>query len=245
MAVLVIPARYASKRLPGKPLLAETGKALIVHVMERASRAEGVTRVVVATDDERIRDAVKAAGGEVVLTSAEHTCGTERVAEVAKGFPKERLFVNLQGDEPEIEPSDVELVVRTLAVGGTDVSTLAAPLSGAEEFRDPSVVKVVTDAEDRALYFSRAPIPHVRDAEGPEDALRHIGIYGYTRDALARFARLPPSRLERLERLEQLRALEDGMIIRVARVAKAPPGIDTIESYRAFVRRVREAGNSD
>jgi 3-deoxy-manno-octulosonate cytidylyltransferase (CMP-KDO synthetase) len=243
VAILVIPARYASKRLPGKPLLSVTGKPLVVHVLERAAEAERISRVLVATDDERILAAVKEAGGEAVLTSRRHTCGTERVAEVAGRFPEERFFVNLQGDEPEIEPGDIDLLVRALEEGGCEMATLAAPLTGEEDHNDPSVVKVVVGRTGDALYFSRAPIPFARDEGSAADRLRHLGIYGYTMEALRRFVELPPSTLEKTEKLEQLRALEHGMRIRVALVREAPPGIDTMEAYRAFVMRTASAGS--
>jgi 3-deoxy-manno-octulosonate cytidylyltransferase (CMP-KDO synthetase) len=238
VAILVIPARHASKRLPGKPLLTMTGKPLVLHVLERARQAERVRKVVVATDDERIIAAVEQGGGEAILTSRRHTCGTERVAEVAERFPDEGFFVNLQGDEPEIDPADIDLLVETLEGCGCEMATLAAPISGEDELLDPTAVKVVVGRTGDALYFSRAPIPFARDGESAATPLRHVGVYGYTRAALMRFAELPPSDLERTEKLEQLRALEHGMRIRVALVSEAPPGIDTMEAYRAFVKRM-------
>jgi 3-deoxy-manno-octulosonate cytidylyltransferase (CMP-KDO synthetase) len=245
LAILVIPARFDSKRLPGKPLLAQTGRPLIAHVIERARSAGEVARVIVATDDDRIRRAAEAAGAEGMMTAPTHRCGTERVAEVARALTGEDLFVNLQGDEPEMEPADIDLLVGTLREAGTPLATLAAPLSGEDAFRDPSVVKVVTDDRGDALYFSRAPIPHDRDGSGDAKPLRHLGIYAYTREALLSFASLSPSPLERSERLEQLRALQAGMRIRVALVREAPPGIDTMDAYEAFVARQagRAAGN--
>jgi len=237
LAILVVPARYASKRLPGKPLLHETGKPLIVHVLERALQAKLVSRAVVATDDERILKAVRDAGGEALMTGDQHTCGTDRIAEVAASFPDESVFVNLQGDEPEIDPADIDLLVSTLTTAGTDMATLASPLTDPAEFADSSVVKVVTDEAGDALYFSRATIPHDRDGDGTAARYRHLGIYGFTAAALRRFAKLGPTDLERTEKLEQLRALGAGMKIRVVLVAKAPPGIDTMEAYRAFVKR--------
>ncbi len=180
MAILVVPARYASKRLPGKPLLKETGTPLIVHVLERALEAKLVTRAVVATDDERILEAVRAAGGEAVMTGGQHTCGTDRIAEVAAGFADEAFFVNLQGDEPEIDPADIDLLVSTLTTAGTEMATLASPLTDASEFADRSVVKVVINEAGDALYFSRAPVPCDRDGDGAAVRYRHLGIYGYT-----------------------------------------------------------------
>ncbi len=237
MAVLVIPARYDSKRLPGKPLLAETGKPLVVHVLERARGARRITRALVATDDPRIVEAVTAAGGEAVLTSETCRCGTERVAEVAAGMPGEEVFVNLQGDEPEMDPGDIDRLAALLEETEVPMATLAAPFSPGEDPRDPAVVKVVAGPGGDALYFSRAPIPFDRDGDGPARPLHHLGIYGYRRETLLRLAALPVSPLERTERLEQLRALENGIRIRILRVDRAPPGIDTPEGYRAFVRR--------
>jgi len=223
--------------LPGKPLLAETGKPLILHVVERALMASSVSRALVATDDIRIERAVKKMGVEVFMTSPDHCCGTERVAEVARSMPDEELFINLQGDEPEVDPEDIDLHVRTLSECGEEMATLAAPIGTEEGLNDPSVVKVVVDARGNALYFSRAPIPLCRDGDRSAAMLRHLGIYGYRRDALLAYAELEPSPLEETEKLEQLRALEAGMKIRVACVEEAPPGIDTMDAYRAFVRR--------
>lgn len=245
MAVLVIPARYGSKRLPGKPLLAETGKPLIAHVVERAAKARGVTRVVVATDDPRIQAAAEEAGAVGMMTSPGHRCGTDRVAEVARSLPDETYFVNLQGDEPEVEPDHIDVLLEALTGGTAQMATLAAPLRNEAEFLDPSVVKVVFDAAGDALYFSRAPIPCDRDRTGGGQRFRHLGIYGFERDAIERFAHWEPSSLERLERLEQLRALENGMSIRVAIVDEAPPGIDTMAAYQAFVARYTRPDRPD
>ena len=241
MAILVIPARHGSSRLPGKPLLQATGRPLILHVVERARSARSIDRVVVATDDERIAAAVRDGGGEVMLSTAAHDCGTSRVAEVAESFPDETFFVNLQGDEPEIDPADIDLLVGVLEESGAPVATLAAPIASAEDLADPSIVKVVVNGAGDALYFSRAPIPFDRDGDddgfGAFAPLHHLGIYGYRRQALLRFRELGASPLERTEKLEQLRALEDGMRIRVATVDAAPPGIDTMDAYEAFVSR--------
>ena len=246
MAILVIPARHGSKRLPGKPLLRETGRPLILHVVERARKAALVSRVLVATDDPRIERAVIDGGGEAVLSKASHDCGTSRVAEVAGMYPEETYFVNLQGDEPEIDPDDIDLLVRELTESGAPMATLAAPIIEPSVRDDPSVVKVVTNGAGDALYFSRAPIPFNRD-DDDDDAgtfapLHHLGVYGYRRDALLRFREIGASPLERTEKLEQLRALQDGMRIRVSIVKSAPPGIDTMDAYRAFVSRWRKTG---
>jgi len=249
--VAIIPARFASTRLPGKPLLAETGKPLVLHVVEAARRARTIEDVVVATDDRRILDAVNAAGGKAVLTRPDHPSGTDRIAEVAAALPECRIVVNLQGDEPEIAPEALDRVVRLLEDDPTaPMATLAAAITDPAEFRNPNVVKVVRAANGRALYFSRSPIPYQRDSEGAGDAktgtilgLHHLGLYAYRRDVLLRFAKMPPSSLERTERLEQLRALEAGLPIAVGIVPKSQAGIDTPEDYRRFVARVRARQN--
>jgi 3-deoxy-manno-octulosonate cytidylyltransferase (CMP-KDO synthetase) len=235
MAILVIPARYGSTRLPGKPLLSETGRPLVVHVLENASRARCAERVVVATDDARILEAVRAAGGEAVLTAGRHQSGTDRVAEAVAGLSGE-FVVNVQGDEPEIDPGHLDRLVDALDRDPTvGIATLAAPCSR-EEATSPHVVKVVLDREGRALYFSRSPIPYDRDGGGVR-WLRHAGVYAYRRATLEALVRTPPTPLERAESLEQLRALETGRAIRVVVVDRVVPGIDTREDYDAFVGR--------
>lgn len=245
MAILaVIPARFASTRLPGKPLLSETGRPLIRHVVEAARRASRLDRVLVATDDPRIAEAVAAFGGEAVMTRADHPSGTDRVAEVAAAIPEARIIVNLQGDEPEIQPGSLDLVVRLLDDDPeAPMSTVATPIRSEESYRDPSCVKVVVSSRNRALYFSRSPIPHHRDglpADTPP-ALLHLGLYAYRREFLLRLATLPPSPLERAEKLEQLRVLEVGYPIAVGLVDEPSIGIDTPEDYRRFVERWRSA----
>ena len=241
MALIVIPARMGAERLPGKPLLAETGKPLVVHTLEAARRARRAKRVVVATDDERIAQAVRAAGGEAVMTSAACRSGTDRVAEASCAMPGEEIVVNVQGDEPEIDPAYLDLLVDAMDRDpSVPMGTLAAPLGSEEEAQAPSVVKVVVDGAGCALYFSRSAIPFRRDPAGPARALRHIGVYAFRRPFLAEFASLPRTPLEGTEMLEQLRALENGRRIRVVTVDRAPPGIDTREDYEAFVRRRRE-----
>jgi 3-deoxy-manno-octulosonate cytidylyltransferase (CMP-KDO synthetase) len=235
--LVVLPARFASTRLPGKPLLSATGKYLVQHAWEQAKRLATATAVVVATDDERIADAVRSFGGEAAMTSPDCATGSDRVAEVARGR-SEAIVVNLQADEPEFEVEDVDGLVRAMqADASLPLGTLAV-VAGPGERERPSAVKVVRDQGGRALYFSRAPIPHHRDA-GPEDAptLRHVGIYAFRRDFLLEFTRLPQTPLEKAEKLEQLRALEHGRPIHVALGRRAPPGIDTPEDYEAFVRR--------
>jgi 3-deoxy-manno-octulosonate cytidylyltransferase (CMP-KDO synthetase) len=242
MALLVIPARYGSTRLPGKPLLRETGLPLVVHVLRQARLARRAERVVVATDDARIADAVRESGGEAVMTSAEHRSGTDRVAEAIEGLPGD-VVINVQGDEPEVDPGHVDLLAAVLEEpGGPDVATLAAPV-GEEEAASPHVVKVVTDREGRALYFSRSPIPYPRD--GDPIRLRHAGIYAYRRETLRRLVATAPTPLERAESLEQLRALETGIAIRVLVVDRIAPGIDTREDYEAFCERWRGREGSE
>lgn len=242
---IVIPARYASQRLPGKPLLRATGKYLIQHVYERACQARSADEVIVATDDARIAAAVKSFGGRVAMTRADHTSGTDRVAEVA-GTLDADVLVNLQGDEPLIEPASVDLLPRLIDLDPeADVATLATPIRSLEQWRDPNCVKVVCDARGRALYFSRSPIPFVRDglpelSAEPPRFLQHLGLYAYRRDFLRQLAALPPEPLEQLEKLEQLRVLAIGRRIRVGIVRHAAGGVDTPEDYERFVQMYRE-----
>lgn len=238
-AVVVIPARFGSTRLPGKPLLSDTGKPLIQHVYEQVRQARGLSEVIVATDDERIRVAVEGFGGRAVLTSPTHTCGTERVAEVARGLQAD-IVVNVQGDEPELPPKDLEQLVRLLAdEREAPMATLAYPSEDPEVYRSPSVVKVVVDARGYALYFSRSPVPFYRETRsGPPRFLKHLGVYAYRREFLLALTRLPPTPLEQAEKLEQLRALEHGYRIRVGLASRDSLGIDTPEEYRTFVARV-------
>jgi 3-deoxy-manno-octulosonate cytidylyltransferase (CMP-KDO synthetase) len=243
---IVIPARYASSRLPGKPLLRETGKYLIQHVVERAALARGISAVVVATDDERIAAAVRSFGGRVMMTRADHPSGTDRVAEVARQLDAE-LIVNLQGDEPLIEPASLELLADMLRSDSTcDMATLAVPIRTREQWLNPACVKVVCDASGRALYFSRSPIPFVRDGEPdfaarPANFLQHLGLYAYRRAFLLELATLPPEPLESFEKLEQLRVLAIGRRIAVGIVEQAGLGVDTPADYAEFVRHYRRA----
>ncbi len=246
-AVAVIPARYASTRFPGKPLADQTGQPLIQHVYERVAQARTIARALVATDDRRIVEAVRAFGGNAVMTRADHPSGTDRVAEVAAGLDAE-IVVNVQGDEPELEPSAIDLLVGLLSDDATSsMATLACPFEcvpGADP-ADPSAVKVVLDCRGRALYFSRSLIPHRRADAGSVGPgctpLLHLGIYAYRREFLLQLASLPPTPLETAERLEQLRALEHGHSIAVGVVQSAAVGIDTPEDYAAFVKRWRRA----
>jgi 3-deoxy-manno-octulosonate cytidylyltransferase (CMP-KDO synthetase) len=226
---VVIPARYASTRLPGKALIPLAGKPMIewVYLRSKASRASSV---IIATDDPRITSAVLDCGAEVAMTSEAHTSGTDRIAEVArmKGWNGHDIVVNVQGDEPLMPPALIDQVAGLLEHhAGASVATLAAALHSEAELMDPNIVKVVTDADGRALYFSRAPIPWNRDDPKAsfQGARRHVGIYAYRVSALLKLAALEPTPLEQSERLEQLRALENGMEIRVADSAE-PPGAD-------------------
>lgn len=243
----MIPARYASSRLPGKPLADINGKAMVLHVLERALES-GAQHVVVATDDLRIADVVAAAGHHAIMTSPDHASGTERLVEVVDtlGWEDDSVVVNVQGDEPLIDPQLIIDVAEQLTLNGNAVmATMAHPLTDSAAFINPNIVKVVTDASGDALYFSRAPIPWPRDAFAagsampPElQALRHIGLYAYRAGFLRTYASLAASPLERHEVLEQLRVLWHGYRIRVGISAHAPaPGVDTPEDL-ARVRRL-------
>ena len=238
--VAIIPARYASTRLPGKPLLAETGMPLIRHVVEAAGRSKRIDRVIVATDDDRIAEAVRAFGGEVAMTREDHPSGTDRVAEVAEGLVGVELVVNLQGDEPEASGALLDDLVDLMRRDpGAAMGTLATPIIEESIYLDPSCVKVVI-AAGRALYFSRSPIPFHRDGVAEDHyGYLHIGVYAYRPDFLKRLAAMPTSPLERAEKLEQLRVLEAGYPIAIGVVEEPSVGIDTPEDYRRFVSRWR------
>jgi 3-deoxy-manno-octulosonate cytidylyltransferase (CMP-KDO synthetase) len=244
---VVIPARYASVRLPGKPLRLIAGKPLIEHVHARAL-ASGASEVLVATDDARIASACRAFGAEAVMTRAEHASGSDRIAEVAterRWGPRE-LVVNLQGDEPLIPPAILAQVATLLESDpAAALATLAAPLNSVAELDDPNVVKVAWGLSGHALYFSRAPIPWQREAATRDSparlvgAWRHIGLYAYRVDALLALSRLPPTPLEQAERLEQLRALEHGFGIAVAAASAVPgPGVDTEADLELVARQI-------
>jgi 3-deoxy-manno-octulosonate cytidylyltransferase (CMP-KDO synthetase) len=240
--ICVIPARYGAKRFPGKPLASETGKPLIQHVYEAAAGARRVDLVVVATDDDRIRQAVEGFGGRVVMTRTEHPCGTNRVAEAAEHFHTADILINLQGDEPELHPSLLDLVVEAMAADPEiEAATVAGPLAP-EEMNDPNSVKVVMTTSGDALYFSRAPIPWARDGEAERfaPALKHFGIYAYRAAALQQYAAMPQTPLERTEKLEQLRWLENGRRMRVLVTDRRPAGVDTPADYAAFVARYKK-----
>jgi 3-deoxy-manno-octulosonate cytidylyltransferase (CMP-KDO synthetase) len=226
--VVVIPARYGSTRLPGKPLVSLAGQPMIQRVYERAKSAQNVDRVIVATDDERIVKAVEAFGGEARMTRTEHRTGTERVAEVAAHVEGE-VFVNVQGDEPLLDPVAVETAVRALLEDPpAAISTVATPIRTPGDIMDPNAVKVVLDFDGNALYFSRAPIPWVRDTAVKIQVrhLKHLGLYVFQRDALLEYPTLPQGELERIEQLEQLRWMENGWKIRVAEVEHDAVSVD-------------------
>ncbi len=238
-AIAIIPARFASERFPGKILASETGKPLIQHVIEAAQACDAIERVVVATDDDRIKDAVEAGGSECCMTREDHTNGTSRLAEAAweLDLADDAIVVNIQGDEPEIEPDVVRGSIAMLEQSGCEMATAAAAIQSRADHLDPNVVKVVLDQAGRALYFSRAPIPYPRSMGDPP--LRHIGLYVYRAGFLERYAKMTPTPLEKSERLEQLRALEHGHPIAVHIGDAAWSGIDTPDQYAAFVQRWR------
>ena len=223
----MVPARYGSSRLPAKALAEIGGVPMVVRVWRQASKAQSLSRVVVATDDERIAAPVREAGAEAIMTSVAHLSGTDRIAEVATLIHAD-VYVNVQGDLPFIEPADLDALVAPMRADETiSMATLATPIIDALEWNNPSVVKVVCGADSNALYFSRSPIPHMRDGGMPRNALRHIGVYAYRRDFLLKFAALPEGVLERVEKLEQLRALEHGYTIRVVASVKPSLEVDT------------------
>jgi len=244
--VAVIPARFASTRLPGKPLLSETGGPLIQHVVEAARAAKSFQRIIVATDDQRIAEAVSRFGGEAMMTRADHATGTDRVAEIAARLETTDVILNLQGDEPEIAGETLDQAVALLLDDpDAPMATLATPIRDESVYRDPSCVKVVLSQRNRALYFSRSPIPHHRDGL-PRPASGsgllghlHLGLYAYRREFLLALGSLPRSSLEAAEKLEQLRVLEAGFPIAIGIVDEPSIGIDTPEDYRRFVERWR------
>ncbi|MCZ2341445.1 MAG: 3-deoxy-manno-octulosonate cytidylyltransferase [Bacteroidales bacterium] len=243
--IIVIPARFASTRLPGKPLLCETGKYLIQHVYECATQSRYAAEVLVATDDERIRAAVASFGGKAVMTRADHVSGTDRIAEVAEQVAAD-VIVNLQGDEPQFDPADLDRLVELLQHDPlASIATLATPIRDVQTYQNPNCVKVVCDDLGRALYFSRSPIPMVRDGEPDFTAqagrfLLHLGVYAYRRPALLQLAATPPHPLEQMEKLEQLRFLGTGGVIQVGITTQYHRGVDTPEDYANFVALYRQ-----
>ena len=261
LATAIIPARFGSTRFPGKPLADKTGKPLIQHVVEQVHKAQSVNRIVVATDDRRIFDAVQSFNGEAVMTRTDHPNDTSRIAEAVQlleasppsspgGTPQApgaSLIVNVQGDEPEIEPAVIDQLIQGLTNDpDAPMATLASPFAPDEDPTNPNIVKLTVDQLGHALYFSRSLIPHHRDAptssiiNHQSQFLKHPGVYAYRRDFLLKYVTLPPTPLEEAEKLEQLRALEHGHKIAVIQTTVRHHGIDTPEQYEAFVQRQRE-----
>jgi 3-deoxy-manno-octulosonate cytidylyltransferase (CMP-KDO synthetase) len=239
--IVVIPARYGSSRFAGKVLAKETGKYLVQHTYERALCAETVDQALIATDDERVIAACAEFGGACVMTSVEHQSGTDRIAE-AVADKNVDIIVNLQADEPEIDPEYIDRVAGLL-IDNPDaaMATLLAPFETAEDVANPNIVKCITDINGRAIYFSRSVIPYDRNSAGVGAVgsyKRHLGIYAYRKDFLMKYTSLEPSFLEQAEKLEQLRAIENGYTILTAMVEKAWDGVDTEEQYQAFIERV-------
>ena len=253
--IAIIPARYSSMRLPGKLLCDVAGKPLIMHTLGQARKARTVSRVIVATDDERIFDVVNKSGGEAVMTSPDHNSGSDRIAEVAETLPGGSIIVNVQGDEPMISPDTIDAAVNALlGDANADIATTCEPIESLSELLNGNVVKVVVGDLGYALHFSRSPMPWPREAslryggdpnqaieEEPELLLnfrKHTGLYVYRREYLLKFTKLPQTRLEKLEMLEQLRALENGAKIRVVDVTESSIGVDTaedLERVRGFM----------
>ncbi|MBN2183011.1 MAG: 3-deoxy-manno-octulosonate cytidylyltransferase [Sedimentisphaerales bacterium] len=262
--IAVIPARYSSTRLAGKVLANQTGKFLIQHTYEQACKAKLPEKVIIATDDEKIVAAAKSFGADCVLTSVEHKSGTDRIAEAVQKLAEsgqrtanrktlnakryslnaDDIVINIQGDEPEIDPAYIDKVAQLL-IDNTDypMSTLAAPIKNVEQVVNPNIVKVITDSSGKAIYFSRHPIPYDRESGGIGDLkqyLRHLGIYAYRKDFLLKITKLPQTPLEKIEKLEQLRAIENGYGILVGKVEHTTDGIDTPEQYAEFVKRYKK-----
>ncbi|MES2997519.1 MAG: 3-deoxy-manno-octulosonate cytidylyltransferase [Verrucomicrobiota bacterium] len=238
----VIPSRWGSTRFPGKPLHLIAGKPLVQHVWERCRKCAKLDAVIIATDDARIAAAVENFGGRAVLTSPDHLTGTDRIAEALRSEDHATHIVNIQGDEPLIEPELIDqLAAAIVATDGPDMATAANPLDPTDPAcADPNVVKVVTTLNGRALYFSRSPLPYFRNAVEGLPVFRHKGIYAYTRDFIGRFVTWSPTPLERAESLEQLRALENGASILVLPTNDTSPGVDTPEQAREIERLLTE-----
>jgi 3-deoxy-manno-octulosonate cytidylyltransferase (CMP-KDO synthetase) len=238
----IIPARWASTRFPGKPLFPIAGKPLLQHVWERCRSARSLDAVVIATDDMRIATAAFEWGAEIALTARHHQSGTDRIAEVARLDTKVDCVINIQGDEPLIDPRLIDrLVAKLRSDREIGIVTAAHPFAEAADISSPHQVKVVVDLKGRALYFSRAPIPYLRAHSRPFKTLRHQGIYGFRRDTLLRFVRWKPSPLERVESLEQLRALENGVTVHVLVTKQGSPGVDTPKEAAALEQKIARA----
>jgi 3-deoxy-manno-octulosonate cytidylyltransferase (CMP-KDO synthetase) len=244
--LIVIPARHASVRFPGKPLAEILGKSMIQRVLEGAREARHASRVVVATEDERIKSAVEKAGGEAMLTRADHRTGTDRVAEVAAHLSAE-IYINVQGDEPLIDPGTIDAVAAAMLEDESiQLCTPCSAITQKNDIMDPNVVKVVRDFDGNGLYFSRAPIPWVRDtgARVAASHWKHIGLYGYRRDTLLEFPTLPPGELERIEQLEQLRWLENGFHMQVVETDYDPVSVDVPADIERVEKILREREKS-
>lgn len=238
---IIIPARYGSSRLEGKPLLKANDKYIIQWVWEKASNCNGIDRVIVATDDERIYNACKEFNAEVEMTSTTHKSGSDRIAEVAKRHEEIAYIINLQGDEPLIEESNIELVRKGVVEDDTaDISTLVREITDSEELNNPNLVKCVFDVNNYAMYFSRSKIPYERN-EGKSKFYGHLGIYGYKREALFKMTSQEQTTYEMAESLEQLRALQNGMKIKIGIVNNIPVGIDTLEDFEKFKSMVEKS----
>lgn len=240
--VVVIPSRFGSTRLPGKPLVTLGGKPMVQHVYERAKRAQTVHKVLVATDDQRIVDAVQGFGGEARMTRTDHRTGTERIAEVA-AHEEGDIFINVQGDEPLIDPVSIDTAVAALLEEPpAQIATVATAIRHANDIMDPNVVKAVLDFDENALYFSRAPVPWVRDTQQKIHVKywKHLGLYAFQREALLEYPTLPQGDLEKIEQLEQLRWLENGWRIRVAEVARDAVSVDVPEDISRVEKLLKE-----
>ena len=236
--IAIIPARFASTRFPGKLLAKKTGKYLIQHVYEQVCQAQNIDSVLIATDDLRIACACDEFDAPRQMTRSDHISGTDRIAEVAATIRAD-IIINVQGDEPEIDPDNIDRVAETLKNDlYADLATLSAKFNKGEDLNDPNIVKVVTNQKNHALYFSRHLIPFFRDSAHNDIYRKHIGIYAYRREMLLRLAQMPPTPLEQAEKLEQLRALENDMVIAVADVEHHAVGIDTPRQYEEFIKRM-------
>lgn len=235
-ATVVIPARTGSTRFPAKVLASETGRPLVQHVVDQARHCKNVREIIVAADDRRIADALKPFGTNVVLTDPKHPTGTDRIAEVAQRLHTQ-IIVNLQADEPEIEPETVDQLIELLHHSKASMATVGVRIRPPLDPGDPNLVKVVIGAGDRAIYFSRAAVPYHRDATGMPTYYLHVGIYAYARPFLVRFAGWKPTPLELTEKLEQLRAIEHDEPVYVLKVDGGTHGIDTPQQYAEFVKR--------
>ena len=235
----VIPARYASTRLPGKPLADIVGKPMIQHVYERSAQATIPQQVVVATDDEKVFQAVQQFGGKVVMTSSEHQTGTDRLAEVASKYAEVDVIINVQGDEPLIDPKVIDELAQEFLNDTALQMASVMSIMDTEDYQNPNAVKVVTDLNNNALYFSRSLLPYPR-VEGKANVYKHIGIYAYKKDFLLKFAKLEPTPLEQSESLEQLRALENGYKIKMIKTKSKFIGVDSIEDLHTVNELLRK-----